>query len=106
MRNIGISLLAAAALAFPAAAKSASKDADAQVTCKDGSTSKKGRGSCSHHGGVADASAAPAQKESRSAARSGKSDTAKEPDQGSSKSSKSGGIFGGLFGKKSDTSQG
>jgi uncharacterized protein DUF3761 len=33
--------------------------AQAQVTCKDGSTSKAGRGACSHHGGVA-AGAAPA----------------------------------------------
>ena len=52
MRNIGISLLAAFALALPATAKSASKD-DAQVTCSDGTTSKAGRGACSHHGGVA-----------------------------------------------------
>jgi hypothetical protein len=29
------------------------------VTCKDGSTSKAGRGACGHHGGVAKGAAAP-----------------------------------------------
>ncbi len=48
LRNIGISLLAAAALALPAKAK-----ATAEVNCTDGTTSKAGRGACSHHGGVA-----------------------------------------------------
>jgi hypothetical protein len=31
----------------------------ATVTCKDGSTSKGGKGACSHHGGVAKGEAAP-----------------------------------------------
>jgi hypothetical protein len=44
------------ALAGPAFAQSTPQ---ATVTCKDGSTSKSGRGACSHHGGVAKA-AAPA----------------------------------------------
>jgi hypothetical protein len=50
LRNIGISLLAAAALALPAKAKA---KATAEVNCTDGTTSKAGRGACSHHGGVA-----------------------------------------------------
>ncbi len=52
LRNIGISLLAAAALALPASAKAKAK-ATAEVNCTDGTTSKAGRGACSHHGGVA-----------------------------------------------------
>jgi len=51
MRNIGISLLAAAALALPAAAKSSAK---AEVTCNDGTISYSAHhsGACSSHGGV------------------------------------------------------
>jgi hypothetical protein len=60
MRNIGVSLLAAAALALPAAARSKAK---AEVTCTDGTTSKAGRGACSHHGGIADSSAPVAKPE-------------------------------------------
>ncbi|TMB00496.1 MAG: DUF3761 domain-containing protein [Deltaproteobacteria bacterium] len=36
-----------------AEAKSKSKKEAAQVECSDGTTSKAGRGACSHHGGVA-----------------------------------------------------
>jgi hypothetical protein len=43
-------------VAVPAFAQTA---ASATVTCKDGSTSKAGKGACSHHGGVA--AQAPAQ---------------------------------------------
>lgn len=39
-------------LAFPAYAKTV-------VTCADGTTSKSGRGACSHHGGVAAGAPAP-----------------------------------------------
>lgn len=46
-----LALLATMAVASPAAAQ------DKMVTCKDGSTSKAGRGACSSHGGVADAKA-------------------------------------------------
>ena len=47
MRNFRILSLAALAfcLAVPAHART--------VTCRDGTTSKAGRGACSHHGGVA-----------------------------------------------------
>ena len=77
MRNIGISLLAAAALALPAAAKSSAK---AEVACNDGTTSKAGRGACSHHGGVAEdksPSAGRAEKPARNKTRA-------ELDEGSS----------------------
>jgi hypothetical protein len=37
----------------PAVAEAKSKKTAATVECKDGTTSKAGRGACSHHGGVA-----------------------------------------------------
>jgi hypothetical protein len=49
-----LALLATMTVASPASAQ------DKMVNCKDGSTSKGGRGACSGHGGVADA--APAKK--------------------------------------------
>ena len=105
MRNIGISLLAAFALALPAAVKSASKD-DAQVTCSDGTTSKAGRGACSHHGGVAsekDVEKA-AKSSSEKAAKSTKNKTRAELDQGKKETKeKSGGILDSLFGRKKAT---
>ncbi|HVU50841.1 MAG TPA: DUF3761 domain-containing protein [Polyangia bacterium] len=42
---------------FTAPARLRAQEA-AAVTCKDGSTSKAGKGACSHHGGVAKAGAA------------------------------------------------
>jgi len=108
MRNIGISLLAAFALALPAAAKSASKD-DAQVTCSDGTTSKAGRGACSHHGGVAsekDVEKA-AKSSSEKAAKSTKNKTRAELDEGKKETKeKSGGILDSLFGRKKESAQG
>ena len=113
MRNIGISLLAAAALALPATAKTAKK---AEVTCNDGTTSKAGKGACSHHGGVADAevadkstkSAEKAEKSSDRAAKSSKNKTRAELDEGKKETEKkSGGILDTIFGrKKADTAQG
>jgi hypothetical protein len=38
----------------PAMAEAKSKTKTTTVECKDGTTSKAGRGACSHHGGVAD----------------------------------------------------
>ena len=53
--------LAAMAMAFVAAPSSARSQAMAKtVTCKDGTSSKAGRGACSKHGGMADAAAATA----------------------------------------------
>jgi Protein of unknown function (DUF3761) len=46
----------AGAVSLPAHAAPPSSD-EAMVTCKDGSTSKAGHGACSHHGGVAPATA-------------------------------------------------
>ena len=48
---LSILIVAACAVAFPAYAATTSNEAT--VTCKDGSTSKAGKGACSHHGGVA-----------------------------------------------------
>jgi uncharacterized protein DUF3761 len=107
MRNIGISLLAAAALALPATAKTSKK---ADVTCNDGTTAKAGRGACSHHGGVAVAKA-PTDKAAKSAdkaAKSSKNKTRAELDEGKKETEKkSGGILDTIFGrKKADTAQG
>jgi len=103
MRNTGISLLAALVLAMPAAAKTAAKD-DAQVTCSDGTTAKKGRGACSHHGGVA--STKSAEKADKTAKES-KNKTRAELDEGKKEAKeKSGGIFDALFGRKKDQAQG
>jgi hypothetical protein len=106
LRNIGFSLLAAAALALPASAKTKAK---ADVTCADGSTSKAGRGACSHHGGVADASASTAKPEkakSKARADASESPSTKAEEKKPEEKKSSGGILGGLFGKKSDTAQG
>ena len=48
MRTISLAALVVC-LALPTYAKT--------VTCQDGTTSKSGRGACSHHGGVASANA-------------------------------------------------
>ena len=49
------------ALAFaPCTAKAQSTATAQNVTCKDGTTSKGGQGACSHHGGIATATAASA----------------------------------------------
>ena len=121
MRNIGISLFAAAALALPATAKTSKK---ADVTCNDGTTAKAGRGACSHHGGVAVAkapsdkaaktadkaekSADKAEKSADKAVKSSKNKTRAELDEGKKETEKkSGGILDTLFGrKKADTAQG
>lgn len=114
MRNIGISLLAAAALALPATAKTSKK---ADVTCNDGTTAKAGRGACSHHGGVAVAeapadkaakSADKAEKSTDKAEKSSKNKTRAELDEGKKETQKkSGGILDTIFGrKKTDTAQG
>jgi hypothetical protein len=101
MRNTTIALLAAFAVALPAAAKTAAKN-DAQVTCNDGTTSKKGQGACSHHGGVASTKAGDKAKASKNKTRA-------ELDQGKKEAKeKSGGILDSLFGRKkdADTAQG
>lgn len=109
MRNVGISLLAAAALALPATAKSKAK---AEVTCTDGTTSKAGRGACSHHGGVADASApaakpGKAEKSAKSKPRADASETpAAKAAEKKPEEKKSGSVLGGLFGRRGETAQG
>jgi hypothetical protein len=104
LRNIGFSLLAAAALALPASAKAKAK---ADVTCSDGTTSKAGRGACSHHGGVAHASAPAAKAEKSASAKTNeRPDTPARADEKKPEEKSSGGILGGLFGKRSDSAQG
>ena len=103
LRNVGLSLLAAAALALPAAAKSKAK---AEVTCVDGTTAKAGRGACSHHGGVAGTSSAKSAKKEKSSKKADEDATARKEKSGSGTSGKSGGILGGLFGRRSESAQG
>jgi uncharacterized Zn finger protein (UPF0148 family) len=108
MRHMGIPLLLTLALALPAGAKTSAK---ADVTCKDGTTSKAGRGACSHHGGVASekSAAAKAKQKSEKAEKSASNKTRDELDQGKKETQqKSGGILDKIFGRKSsaDTAQG
>ena len=44
----------------PNSARAQSTATAAQVTCKDGTTSKGGQGACSHHGGIATATSSNA----------------------------------------------
>lgn len=59
MRILWVGAIAAAAIvAAPNAARAQSTATAAKVTCKDGTTSAGGQGACSHHGGIATATAA------------------------------------------------
>jgi hypothetical protein len=53
-------ILVAFAFAGTARMSVAVADTESTVTCKDGTTSKGGKGACSHHGGVAAGASAPA----------------------------------------------
>ena len=66
MRVMKLLSLAFALTALGAAPASA-KDTNGVVTCKDGTTSKAGKGACSYHGGVKNAA-----DESKAAAPSAK----------------------------------
>jgi hypothetical protein len=83
---------------MPAQAKSSK----AEVTCSDGTTSKPGRGACSHHGGVASAKARK-KSSSESAKAPAQGDRASEP---ASKSDEPGFLDKILGRKKADTAQG
>jgi hypothetical protein len=71
--NVWNALVAALCLALTpigAQAKKTAKQEPADVQCKDGTTSKAGRGACSHHGGIG--GMAPADEaRNRKAARTG-----------------------------------
>jgi Protein of unknown function (DUF3761) len=58
MRRMKWLILVAFAFAGTARMSVAVADTESTVTCKDGSTSKGGKGACSHHGGVAAGGAA------------------------------------------------
>jgi uncharacterized protein DUF3761 len=53
VRNALVAALCLALAPIGAQAKKTAKQEPADVQCKDGTTSKAGRGACSHHGGVA-----------------------------------------------------
>jgi hypothetical protein len=99
MRNIGMALVAALALALPAQAKSSK----AEVTCGDGTTSKPGRGACSHHGGVA--SKKPGEKKSDESAT--KPPARADRDSKPASNSEEPGVLGKVRERgKADTAQG
>jgi hypothetical protein len=91
MRNIGIPLALALAVALPAQAKSSK----AEVTCKDGTTSKAGRGACSHHGGVA-----ATQPRKKSSGESAKAPTRADRESERATKSDEPGILDKLFGRR------
>src|SRR5215831_4210582 len=65
MRRLKWLILVVFATAGAARIPIAVADTESTVTCKDGTTSKGGKGACSHHGGIAsdaDTKAAPAPK--------------------------------------------
>ncbi|HMF43142.1 MAG TPA: DUF3761 domain-containing protein [Polyangia bacterium] len=65
MRRLKWLILVVFATAGAARIPIAIADTESTVTCKDGTTSKGGKGACSHHGGIAsdaDTKAAPAPK--------------------------------------------
>ena len=60
LRPIFLAALACAAISFSHVTKAA-ESTEATVTCKDGTSSKPGKGACSHHGGVQVPAGATAQ---------------------------------------------
>lgn len=72
------------------AAASASSATSATVTCADGSTSKAGRGACSHHGGVATSGAAAATAAPAAPAKSSASPASPSASASSSSASNAG----------------
>lgn len=54
---MAVAMVVGAIALAPRAAKAQSTTTAQMVTCKDGTTSKGGQGACSHHGGIATASA-------------------------------------------------
>ena len=62
MQGLRLSRLAVLLLALALPARLLAQ-APATVSCKDGTTAKGGKGACSHHGGVAKTTAAPAAAE-------------------------------------------
>jgi Protein of unknown function (DUF3761) len=103
MRRAILAGLAALAIALPAHARSKSTT----VQCQDGTTSKSGRGACSHHGGVADDSGSTSAKtkpsRSKAAAkRDARNSSAKAEQSAQSKDanqSSEPGFFGRLMGR-------
>lgn len=61
-------VVAAACFAAPITVNAQATATPATVTCKDGSTSKAGKGACSHHGGVNKSAAASSATSSPSSA--------------------------------------
>jgi|HubBroStandDraft_6_1064221.scaffolds.fasta_scaffold52487_2 hypothetical protein len=54
---MGAACIVGAIVLAPKAVRAQSTATASMVTCKDGTTSKGGQGACSHHGGIATASA-------------------------------------------------
>jgi hypothetical protein len=56
---MGAACIVGAIVLAPKAVRAQSTATAPMVTCKDGTTSKGGQGACSHHGGIATATASP-----------------------------------------------
>jgi hypothetical protein len=74
---VAASCLALAAAGAQAKAKEAKQEAEVQ--CKDGTTSKAGRGACSHHGGVAAATPAEPARDRQTASKEKESPGDQQP---------------------------
>jgi hypothetical protein len=97
LRSLGM-LLGALLFASPAL-HAESTSSDQTVTCKDGTTAKKGKGACSHHGGVAKPAESGTSKETKdsgkaSSSSSSKSSSTKSSSSKSSSSQKAGSSTG------------
>ncbi len=88
-------IVCSALVAFGATAQTYAADAATTVTCKDGTSSKGGKGACSHHGGVQKGAAtAAASSEAASAAAPAPTTAAPSHSKSSSSASTAGSSAG------------
>ena len=77
IKSLPALLVSVSLLALPLAQPVYAADNDHTVTCKDGTTSKGGKGACSHHGGVEKGGASASAHDQQNTTTSGKTPTAK-----------------------------
>jgi hypothetical protein len=87
LRSLSV-LLGALLFASPAL-HAESTSTDQTVTCKDGTTAKKGKGACSHHGGVAKPAESGTSKETKDSSKASKSSSSSSSSKSSSSKSSS-----------------
>ena len=74
MGRLSMALAAAVARAVSPGAQAKSAKTDTTVVCKDGTTAARGRGACSHHGGVDGYASSSVKKDAAPARREAKKD--------------------------------